>query len=175
MTLRDPLASASGEGGQRGQRVNLMDHNLKAKILEILDRHRLMTVATNRLDGWPQATTVGYVSIELTLYFWCSPLSQKALNLTRDTRISLAIADDVSDPTSIAGLSMAAEAELENSPAEISKALSLLYVKYPEYGPYRASELDEILVYRVTPKVISVIDYTKGFGHTDLIVFDVGD
>jgi len=134
-----------------------------------------MTVATIRPDGWPQATTVGYVSIGLMLYFWCSPQSQKADNLTRDARISLAIADDASDPMTIAGLSMAAEAELENSPAEISKALSLLYIKYPEYGPYRTSELDEILVYRVTPKVISLIDYTKGFGHTDLIVFHPGD
>ena len=152
-----------------------MDRNLKAKILEILDRHRLMTVATNRPDGWPQVTTVGYVNIGLTIYFWCKPQSQKASNLTRDSRISLAIGDEGADPLTIAGLSMAAEAKLENGPAEISKALSLLYVKYPEYGPYRASELDEILVYRVTPKVISVIDYTKGFGHTDLIVFDVGD
>jgi nitroimidazol reductase NimA-like FMN-containing flavoprotein (pyridoxamine 5'-phosphate oxidase superfamily) len=152
-----------------------MDHNLKAKILEILDHHRLMTVATNRLDGWPQATTVGYVSIGLTLYFWCSSQSQKAQNLTRDKRVSLAIADDASDPMTITGLSMAAEAELETSPAEISKAVSLLYLKYPEYGPFRAFELDEILVYRVSPRVISVIDYTKGFGHTELIVVDTGD
>ena len=30
-----------------------MDEVLKAKILEILNEHRLMTVATNRPDGWP--------------------------------------------------------------------------------------------------------------------------
>jgi Pyridoxamine 5'-phosphate oxidase len=35
-----------------------MDDTLKAKILELLDQHRLMTIATNRPDGWPQATTV---------------------------------------------------------------------------------------------------------------------
>ena len=39
-----------------------MDDTLKSKILELLDQHRLMTVATNRPDGWPQATTVGYVT-----------------------------------------------------------------------------------------------------------------
>jgi hypothetical protein len=39
-----------------------MDDTLKSKILELLDQHRLMTVATNRPDGWPQATTVGYVN-----------------------------------------------------------------------------------------------------------------
>ena len=37
-----------------------------------------MTVATNRPDGWPQATTVGYVNDGLTLYFLCDPESQTA-------------------------------------------------------------------------------------------------
>jgi nitroimidazol reductase NimA-like FMN-containing flavoprotein (pyridoxamine 5'-phosphate oxidase superfamily) len=68
-----------------------MDDTLKSKILELLDQHRLMTVATNRPDGWPQATTVGYVNDDLTLYFLCSPRSQKAANLARDSRVSLTI------------------------------------------------------------------------------------
>ena len=134
-----------------------------------------MVVATNRPDGWPQATTVGYVNIGLTIYFWCKPQSQKARNLTRDSRISLAIADDGSDPMTIAGLSMAAEAKLENDPTEISKATRLLYLKYPEHGPFRAFEHNETLVHRVTPKVISLVDYTKGFGDTELIIVDAGD
>jgi len=28
---------------------------------------------------------------------------------------------------------------------------------------------DEIRLFRVTPTVISVLDYAKGFGHTDLV------
>jgi nitroimidazol reductase NimA-like FMN-containing flavoprotein (pyridoxamine 5'-phosphate oxidase superfamily) len=43
-------------------RGTLMDDTLKSKILELLDQHRIMTLATNRPDGWPQATTVGYVN-----------------------------------------------------------------------------------------------------------------
>lgn len=45
-----------------------MDDQLKEKILSLLDQHRIMTIATVRPDGWPQATTVGYVSEGLTLY-----------------------------------------------------------------------------------------------------------
>ena len=85
-----------------------MEAALQQKILEILDQHRLMTVATNRPDGWPQATTVGYVNEGLTLYFLCAPQSQKAQNLARDDRISLTIDHDTSDPMAITGLSMAA-------------------------------------------------------------------
>src|SRR6187431_1292884 len=117
-----------------------MDSAARELILKLLDSHRIMTVATNRPDGWPQATTVGYVNIGLTLYFWCRPRSQKASNLTRDSRISLAIGDEGSDPMTIDGLSMAAEAKLENDPAEISKATRLLYLKYPASGPFRAFE-----------------------------------
>ena len=34
---------------------------MQDKILSILSRHGLMTLATNRPDGWPQATSVSYV------------------------------------------------------------------------------------------------------------------
>jgi nitroimidazol reductase NimA-like FMN-containing flavoprotein (pyridoxamine 5'-phosphate oxidase superfamily) len=46
-----------------------MDDTIRRKILTLLDQHRIMTIATLRADGWPQATTVGYVNDGLTLYF----------------------------------------------------------------------------------------------------------
>ena len=39
----------------------------------------------DRPDRWQQATTVGYVNGGLTLYFLCSPESQKAHNLAEIT------------------------------------------------------------------------------------------
>jgi nitroimidazol reductase NimA-like FMN-containing flavoprotein (pyridoxamine 5'-phosphate oxidase superfamily) len=62
---------------------------MRKKIEQLLNQHRLMTVATNRPDGWPQATTVGYVNEGLTLYFLCGRQSQEAQNLARDNRVSL--------------------------------------------------------------------------------------
>jgi len=147
----------------------LMDNTLKSKILELLDQHRLMTMATNRPDGWPQATTVGYVNDGLTIYFLCSPQSQKAANLARDSRILLTIEHDVSDPMAITGLSMAAQAQPVTDPTEVAKAMNLLQTRYPEYAAFPMPKPEEIAVYRVLPKVISVLDYSKGFGHTDLV------
>jgi Pyridoxamine 5'-phosphate oxidase len=43
-----------------------MDEEIRRKILALLEQHRIMTVATLRPDGWPQATTVGYASEGLT-------------------------------------------------------------------------------------------------------------
>ena len=146
-----------------------MDDTLKSKILELLDRHRLMTVATNRPDGWPQATTVGYVNDVLTIYFLCSPQSQKAANLARDGRVSLTIDHDVSDPMTITGPSMAALAQPVTDQSEVAKAMNVLGTRYPEYMSLPMPKSEEIAVYRVMPKVISVLDYSKGFGHSDLV------
>jgi nitroimidazol reductase NimA-like FMN-containing flavoprotein (pyridoxamine 5'-phosphate oxidase superfamily) len=146
-----------------------MDDAIRAKILDLLGQHRLMTIATNRPDGWPQATTVGYANDGLTIYFLCGPQSQKAQNIGRDNRVSLTIDHDVSDPMAITGLSMAAIAQPVRDPAEVSKASNLLIKRYPEYAAYPAPKPDEILIMKVLPKVISVLDYTKGFAHADLI------
>jgi nitroimidazol reductase NimA-like FMN-containing flavoprotein (pyridoxamine 5'-phosphate oxidase superfamily) len=147
-----------------------MDETLRKKILDLLDHHRIMTVATNRPDGWPQATTVGYCNECLTLYFLCAPHSQKAQNLANDDRISLTIDHDTSDPMTITGLSMAAHARAVDDPAETAKAMKLLGEKYPEYAGFPMPSLQDIRIFRVTPRVISILDYTKGFGHTDLVI-----
>jgi len=146
-----------------------MDETIKTKILELLGNNRIMTVATNRPDGWPQATTVGYVNDGLTLYFLCSPQSQKATNLARDSRISLTIDHDTSDPLAISGLSMAAQAQAVTDPTEVAKVLFMLPRKYPDYAGFPMPKPEETVVFRVVPKVISVLDYTKGFGHAELV------
>ncbi|HXZ46991.1 MAG TPA: pyridoxamine 5'-phosphate oxidase family protein [Pseudolabrys sp.] len=146
-----------------------MDDAIRAKILELLGQHRLTTIATIRPDGWPQATTVGYANDGLTIYFLCGSQSQKAQNIARNNRVSHTIDHDVSDPMAITGLSMAAVAEPVRDPAEVSKATGLLMKRYPEYTGYPAPKPDEIVIIKVLPKVISVLDYSKGFAHTDLI------
>jgi nitroimidazol reductase NimA-like FMN-containing flavoprotein (pyridoxamine 5'-phosphate oxidase superfamily) len=106
-----------------------MDDEIRKKILTLLDQHRIMTVATLRPDGWPQATTVGYVNEGLTLYFLCGLDSQKAKNLARDNRISLAIDHDTANLMTITGLSMAAHAHAVDDRAEAEKVLRMLTLR----------------------------------------------
>lgn len=149
-----------------------MDNDIKAKILALLDQHRIMTVATLRPDGWPQATTVGYVNEGMTLYFLCGLDSQKAKNLARDDRLSLTIDHDTADLMTITGLSMAARARVVDDRAEAEEILRMMPLKYLEAKPLPMPMPgpDDVCLFRVTPSVISVLDYTKGFGHTDLVV-----
>jgi len=149
-----------------------MDEAIRNKILTLLDQHRIMTVATLRPDGWPQATTVGYANEGLTLYFLCGLESQKAINLAHDDRVSLTIDHDTTNLMAITGLSMAAHAQAVDDLAEAERILQLLVSKYPVSDtppPIEMPSPEEVRIFRVTPTVISVIDYSKGFGHTDLV------
>ena len=148
-----------------------MDDEIRRKILTLLDQHRIMTIATLRPDGWPQATTVGYANDGLTLYFLCGPDSQKAANLARDDRVSLTIDHDTPQVMEITGLSMAARAQAVTDSAEAEKAMRMLMQKYPQEQalPLPMPSPEEVSLFRVTPVVISVLDYSRGFGHTDLV------
>jgi nitroimidazol reductase NimA-like FMN-containing flavoprotein (pyridoxamine 5'-phosphate oxidase superfamily) len=148
-----------------------MHDEIKRKILTLLDQHRIMTVATLRPDGWPQATTVGYVNDGLVIYFLCGLDSQKARNLAADNRISLTIDHDTPDLMAITGLSMAARAHAVTDRAEAEKILRMLPLKYPDAPPLpiKMPSPEDVCIFRVTPTVISVLDYTKGFGHTELV------
>jgi nitroimidazol reductase NimA-like FMN-containing flavoprotein (pyridoxamine 5'-phosphate oxidase superfamily) len=150
-----------------------MDDLTKRKILSLLDEHRIMTIATLRPDGWPQATTVGYVNDGLTLWFLCGPDSQKARNLALDSRVSITIDHDTPDIMSIAGLSMAARAHRVTDRAEAENVLRMMPSKYPDAPPttppLTMPSPDQVAIFRVVPEVISVLDYTQGFAHTDLV------
>jgi nitroimidazol reductase NimA-like FMN-containing flavoprotein (pyridoxamine 5'-phosphate oxidase superfamily) len=152
-------------------RERVMEQEIKRKILALLDQHRIMTIATLRPDGWPQATTVGYVSDGLTLYFLCGLDSQKAANLAHDDRVSLTIDHDTPDLMAITGLSMAARAQLVSDQAEAERVLGLMPLRYPAQTklPVPMPKPGDVRIFRLTPTVISVLDYSKGFGHTDLV------
>jgi nitroimidazol reductase NimA-like FMN-containing flavoprotein (pyridoxamine 5'-phosphate oxidase superfamily) len=152
-----------------------MNAAMRRKILALLDGHRNMTIATVRADGWPQATTVGYANDGLAIYFLCGRESQKAANLARDDRVSLTVDDDTPEVMEITGLSMAARARPVTERAEAQKALRMLFARYPVQEappPLAMPTPDDVAIFRVTPEVISVLDYTKGFGHADLVTYE---
>ena len=73
----------------------------------------------------------------------------------------------------ITGLSMAARAHRVTDPAEARRVIALMPLKYPDAPPQTAAlampEPEDVALFRLEPRVVSVLDYTKGFGHTDLV------
>jgi general stress protein 26 len=146
-----------------------MDPALTEEIISILDSANDMTIATVREDGYPQATTVSYVNDGLTIYFGCAAKSQKAQNIARCAKVSLAVNLPYASWKEIRGLSIGGKAELVTDPEDIDQVAQLMFQKFPQIAGYAPTELDEIVLFRVTPEIISVLDYRKGFGHTDLV------
>lgn len=146
-----------------------MNRSRKAFILELLKQHNIMSFATVRADGFPQSTTVGYANDGLDLYFCCDRVSQKVRNLRRSSKVSLTIDRDYKDFHRIKGLSMGARARVLSKPGEVTRAFELLARKFPEMRKVPKEDLAATAFVKVTPKVISVLDYSKGFGHTDLV------
>ena len=152
-----------------------MTPDLRNLILQLLDGHRIMTVATNRPDGWPQATIVGYVNDGLLLYSFIARVGQKYDNITRDPRVSVAIASDFANPNDIRGLSLAGRAAVVENPKEFDRVCDLLIKRYPEYADWPTPTPALAPLLRITPEIISVLDYTKGFGHSDLVTIARSD
>jgi hypothetical protein len=71
----------------------------------------------------------------------------------------------------ITGLSMAARAFPITDPATIrAVVMEEMPKKYPEYAPMMADvDLAGVALFELRPEVISVLDYSKGFAHTDAV------
>ncbi len=146
-----------------------MKRQFKQQIIDLLDHHRIMTIATNRADGWPQATVVGYANDGLIIYCLIGRESQKFANITRDPRVSLAIANDYPQPLQIKGLSIAARAVETADQGEIDHVAEILLRRYPEYKVMPRPDPAAVPLMRITPEIVSILDYSQGFGHTDLV------
>ncbi|MBO9707421.1 MAG: pyridoxamine 5'-phosphate oxidase family protein [Caulobacter sp.] len=134
---------------------------LPAALLEriegILEHHHLMTVATLRSDGWPQATIVNYVADGLRLYFVVSSVSQKLVNLRHDRRASIAIGGGSGDTP--VGLSLAVHVREVVEPNEIASVNDRLWSDGRGVGfrPHPATPGSVLLA--ADPLIVSLIDY----------------
>jgi pyridoxine/pyridoxamine 5'-phosphate oxidase len=146
-----------------------MQTTLKQEILAVLANAADMTIATVREDGYPQATTVSYVNDGLAIYFGTGASSQKARNLARNRKVSITINLPYTSWDDIRGVSFGGVAERIAAAHESSRVSQLMLRKFPQIANYASAITGELALFRVTPQVISLLDYRQGFGHTKLV------
>lgn len=145
-----------------------MDKDLRKTILDILTHTNDMTIATVRPDGFPQATTVSYVSDGLMIYFATGHHSQKAQNLAKCDKVSLTVDKPYANWNEIEGLSLGGIATRVTDEDEIARIEKLMAKKFPQVADFSMPDT-AIALFKITPKAISVLNYSKGFGHTDTV------
>lgn len=138
----------------------------EARVSGMLARHHLMSVATLRPDGWPQATVVNYLADGLTLYFLVAQDSQKRANIAADPRVSIAIGDDAQGPPQ--GLSLAGLATQVDDPFWV-EALNRRIWGTPEFARFEPHPSGQgVTLLRFKPQWVSLIDYGSPPGRIQL-------
>jgi len=147
---------------------------MKHKAVDILKDNRLMAISTLRGDGWPQTTMVSYANEDILIYFIVSKASQKFANIERDDRVSLVIGRDFHDPSTIKAVSIAAKASEVRDPKQRQRAITLLLERHPGLRKLERPDPGHSAVMRANPEIITILDYSKGFGHADLLTVGPG-
>lgn len=127
------------------------------KVGAVLSRHHLMTVATLRPDGWPQATLVNYLADGLALYFLVAQDSQKRANIAADPRVSIAIGGDADGRPQ--GLSLAGPVTQIDDPHWVEALNRRIWgtAEFARFEPHPAGQGVALLRFR--PHWVSLIDY----------------
>lgn len=146
-----------------------MDEALRSRIIEVLGRQHLMTVATVRPDGYPQATLVNYVHDDLIVYFATAATSQKADNIELNNKVSVSIFDRAQDFHNLHSLSMSGTAARVQENQRADEFASRLFSDVPQSRRFVPDDPKELAVYEIRPVAIALVDYESGFGKTHLV------
>ena len=142
--------------------------------IAIRDQHRPMVISTLRPDGWPQSTIVGYANNGFVLYFLIFRTSQKFANISGDDRVSVAIGEEPQDLREAKAVYAAAFAAEVLDPHEREHAWRLLAERHPNLRGTARPDSSQTALMRAECRHISMLDYSKGLGHTDALHLDTG-
>ena len=142
----------------------------RKRIIDILDAADDLTIATVREDGYPQATVVSFVNDGLKIYLGTGGQAQKAKNMARSDKVSVAVTLPYQTWDQIKGVNLAGRARRVTTPDEVRQVGELMFKKFPQISQYADfGKGADLALFRIDPEIVSVLDYTQGFGHTDLV------
>ena len=140
--------------------------------IQILNDHRQMAISTVRPDGWPQTTIVGYVNDGWTIYFLIFRGSQKFANIAKDDRVSIAVAAETSFLGEIKAVYAGAHAGEVTDPGERARAWRLMMERHPNLADFGDPDAGQTALMWAKCKYVSVLDYSKGIGHSEELTVD---
>lgn len=132
-------------------------------ILKLFDRQSLMTLAVNRPDGRPHASTLGYMNDGLNLYFITARDSEKLANIVADPRVGIAIRGQAEEGEAV-GVSIEGQAHVLKDIQEIEHVLGLILARSPEVAPW-APGVGKTVVVKVIPETLEAVAIIDGRSH----------
>jgi nitroimidazol reductase NimA-like FMN-containing flavoprotein (pyridoxamine 5'-phosphate oxidase superfamily) len=137
--------------------------------ITILDKNRIMTIATVRPDGWPQATIVGYANEGFRLYFLIYRNSQKWANIARDNRVAITVGHEPATLSDIKAVYAGCSVREVTALAERSRAWGLLAKRHPNLTDLAPPDAAEVATMAADCLHLSILDYSQGLGHAETL------
>ena len=138
----------------------------------ILNDNRIMTVATIRPDGWPQATIVGYANDGFRLYFLIYRTSQKFENIVKDNRVAITIGHEPKQLNEVKAVYAGCIVQEVTDLGEKSRAWALLGQRHPNLTDLAPPQADEVATMVAQCAYVSVLDYSKRLGQTESLTIE---
>src|SRR3954453_10537272 len=131
------------------------DVDLPAHVLDFIQSHATLTLATASAASVPHAGTFLYVNDGPTLYFWTRPETTTAQHLEQNPSVAFAIEDQSLGIRSARGVQGTGECAVLLRGDEIANVARLFGEKFPELAP---GDTLSISFFRITPSDVDYID-----------------
>jgi uncharacterized protein YhbP (UPF0306 family) len=125
------------------------------QVLEFLQQHRTLTLATASPGGVPRASTFLYVNDGPSLYFWSRATTLTARQIQQNPVIAFTIDSYSDDLNQIQGLQGIGECSVLLSGEQIARVADLFGQKFPSLAP---GSTMSISFFRITPTELQFID-----------------
>jgi uncharacterized protein YhbP (UPF0306 family) len=134
------------------------------QVLEYLQQHQTLTLATASPSAIPRASTFLYVSEGPTLYFWSRPTTITARQLAQNPIVAFTVDDYAKDLNQTRGVQGMGECSTLLNGELIARVADLFGQKFPELSP---GSTMSIAFFRITPTELQFIDNTAASGQAE--------
>jgi CRP-like cAMP-binding protein/nitroimidazol reductase NimA-like FMN-containing flavoprotein (pyridoxamine 5'-phosphate oxidase superfamily) len=134
---------------------------LPEHVLEFIQTHSTLTLATASAAAVPHASAYLYVNDGPALYLWTRPETTTAQHLEQNPTVAFTIGDDVADPRQARGVQGTGECAVLLNGTEIARVAHLFGQRFPELSPGNTLS---IAFYRISPSSLEFVDNTSKGG-----------
>jgi hypothetical protein len=151
--------------------MNESINHQKSTLINFLQSHSTLTLATVDGDGQPMAASLFFVADEdLNVYWVSGPNSRHSINVSRRARAALTVHAETWSWADIAGVQMEGEVSIVPAGAEWEYVWGLYRAKFPFAQDFEA-EVSRSNFYRFTPRWARWMDNAHGFGYKEELTF----
>jgi len=136
-------------------------------VVNYLENHRYLTLATVSSNGAPMAATVSYANNGTTIFFSTGKTTNKFKNITKNPNIALTVDEDYDNWGEIQGVQLMGKALLLEESSDIDMAKKTLGCKFPQMA-HMPKNID-FAFFKIEPTTAYFLDNSKGFGHRDKV------